>query len=148
MKKYLLAATLCATSFIANAEAFIGGLAGFAYSNEIFTMSFAPCIGYEFNDKFAIGYRAYISPKKDNYKNDLLTESRFYVILGPQDLKVALSYDFVRELAHVDFMFLVGTKSSKITFDKLTTKDFDGGSQKRDFYKNNKPIKIDNPENI
>ena len=55
MKKYLLAATLCATSFIANAEVFIGGLAGFAYSNEIFTMSFAPCIGYEFNDKFAIG---------------------------------------------------------------------------------------------
>ncbi len=55
MKKYLLAATLCATSFIANAETFIGGLAGFAYSNEIFTMSFAPCIGYEFNDKFAIG---------------------------------------------------------------------------------------------
>lgn len=55
MKKYLLTAALYATSLIANAEAFIGGLAGFAYSNETFTMSFAPCIGYEFNEKFAIG---------------------------------------------------------------------------------------------
>ena len=103
---------------------------------------------YNFNNKFAIGYRATITPLKDNYENDFLTESRFYVIFGPQDLKMILSYDFVRDVAHFDFMFLLGTESSKINFDKLTTKNIDSREQKRDFYRNAKRVKIEEPENI
>ena len=103
---------------------------------------------FNFNDKFALGYRAFISPKKDNPEEDLLTESRFYAIFGPQDLKLALSYDFVREVAHLDFMFLVGSKSSRINFDKFYTQNMDGGSRKLDFYKENKSIKIKELENI
>ncbi len=103
---------------------------------------------YNFNNKFAIGYRATITPLKDNYENDFLTESRFYVIFGPQDLKMILSYDFVRDIAHFDFMFLLGTESSKINFDKLTTKNIDSREQKRDFYRNAKRVKIEEPENI
>lgn len=55
MKKFLLSVALCSASLIANAEVFIGGLAGIAYSDETFSMMFAPCIGYEFNEKMAIG---------------------------------------------------------------------------------------------
>lgn len=55
MRKLLLASVFCVTSLVTNAEVFIGGLAGVAYSNETFSMTFEPNIGYEFNDKFAIG---------------------------------------------------------------------------------------------
>ena len=103
---------------------------------------------YNFNNKFAIGYRATFTPLKDNYENDLMTESRFYVIFGPQDLKMILSYDFVRDIAHFDFMFLLGTEAAKINFDKLTTKNIDSREQKRDFYRNAKRVKIEEPENI
>lgn len=98
---------------------------------------------FNFNNKFALGYRVTVTPLKDNYEDKLLTESRLYAMFGPQDLKVALSYDFVRDIAHLDFMFIVGSDSAKINFDKLTTKDMDGGQQKRDFYKRNKRIKIE-----
>ena len=90
----------------------------------------------------------YVSPMKDNYEEDLLTECRFYLIAGPKDAKVALSYDFVRDIAHMDFMFLIGSDNTSMTFDKLTTKDMYGGAQKRDFYKNAKRVKIVTPENI
>lgn len=103
---------------------------------------------FHFNDKFALGFRLFITPMKDNYQEDLLTECRFYVVTGPKDLKLALSYDFVRDIAHLNFMFLVGSENSKITFEKLTTKDIDGKVEKRDFYKHAKRVKIEKPENI
>lgn len=98
---------------------------------------------FNFNNKFALGYRVTVTPLKDNYEDKLLTESRLYAMFGPQDLKVALSYDFVRDIAHLDFMFLIGSDSAKINFDKLTTKNMDGGQEKRDFYKRPKRIKIE-----
>lgn len=98
---------------------------------------------FNFNDKFALGVRMFVSPLKDNYEKDLLTECRFYLIVGPKDAKVALSYDFVRDVAHMDFMFLIGSDNSKINFEKLTTQNIDGKAEKRDFYKNAKPVKIE-----
>jgi len=85
--------------------------------------------------KLAVGYRATVSPLKDNYKDDLLTESRLYVVAGPEDLKVVFSYDVVRSAMYFDFMLLLGSESTKIDFEKLTTKDMDGGKNKQDFYK-------------
>ncbi len=102
---------------------------------------------FNFSDKFALGFRAIVSPLKDNYEKDLLTESRFYAIFGPQDLKLCVSYDFVRDIAHVDFLFMLGSDSSRINFEKLITKDVDGGREKRDFYKSER-VKIEVPENI
>lgn len=102
---------------------------------------------FNFNNKFALGYRATLTPNRDNYERDLLTESRLYAILGPQDLKLCLSYDFIRDIAHIDFMFLLGTSSSKIDFDKLITRNIDSSENKKDFYKS-KPVKIVVPEKL
>ena len=33
---------------------------------------------FHFNDKFALGFRLFITPMKDNIDNDLFTECRFY----------------------------------------------------------------------
>ena len=103
---------------------------------------------FNFNEHFALGFRLFITPMKDNVQEDLLTECRFYVIAGPKDAKIAFSYDFVRDVAHMDFMFLIGSENSRINFEKLSTKDIDGKAQKRDFYKHTKPVKIVRPENI
>ena len=40
---------------------FLGGNIGFAYTNEVFSMTILPQIGYEFNDKVAIGAGAGVS---------------------------------------------------------------------------------------
>ena len=61
---------------------------------------------------------------------------------------MVISYDFIRDIAHFDFMFLLGSDSSKINFEKLTTQNMDGSKNKKDFYKNAKPVKIEKPENI
>lgn len=103
---------------------------------------------FNINNKFAFGFRATVTPSKDNYEGDLLTESRLYLMFGPQDLKVALSYDFVRDVAHADFMFLVGSDSAKINFEKLITQGADKSQQKRDFYRHSKRVRIKDNENI
>ena len=103
---------------------------------------------FSVNDKLDFGFRIFLTPMKDNRKEDFLTECRFYVVVGPPDLKLALSYDFVREVAHMDFMFLLGSDNSRINFDKLTTKDIDEKTERRDFYKYAKPVKIERPEDI
>ena len=84
-----------------------------------------------------------ISPNKDNYERDLLTESRLYALLGPKDFKIALSYDFIRDIGHLDFMFILGTDSTKINFEKLTTDNIDDKKQKQDFYKKAKTVPVE-----
>ena len=69
--------------------------------------------------------RGVISPLKDNTKDDLLTENRFYAIAGPEDIKVAFSYDTIRSSVNFDFMFLLGTDTSNIEYDKITVRDPD-----------------------
>lgn len=73
----------------------------------------------------SIGYRGVISPLKDNEDNDLLTENRFYAIVGPEDIKLAVSYDSIRSNLHLDLMFLLGTDKTNIDYQKLIIKDPD-----------------------
>ena len=97
----------------------------------------------------SIGYRGTISPLKDNSDNDLFTENRFYVIAGPDDIKVAFSYDTIRENAYLDFMFLLGTDNTGITYEKLTIKDPDKLRKKEPgFMKDWQYRKIKVPENL
>ena len=102
-----------------------------------------------FNEKIklskyiSLGYRAYVNPQKDNYQNRLLTESRIYALIGPEDLKMAISYDMVRDTCNMDFMFILGSDSTKINFDRLITKNIDRSNDKRDFYKKARINKVD-----
>lgn len=73
----------------------------------------------------SVGYRGTISPLKDNNKDDLLTENRFYAIVGPEDIKFAVSYDSIRSNTHFDLMFLLGTDKTNIDYKKLIIKDPD-----------------------
>ena len=98
---------------------------------------------FNFNNVFALGFVGAISPNKDNYKRDMITEAMIYALFGPKDFKIALSYDFYRSAGYLDFMFLLGSDNAKINFDKLTTKNIDSSKNKQDFYKKAKTIKVE-----
>ena len=96
----------------------------------------------------AVGYQGTISILRDNPDRDLLTENKFYVIAGPDDVKVAFSYDAYRERALFDVFFMVGNDNSKIKYDKLTARNMDKTGKKTSPFENFKFYKVKVPENI
>ncbi len=72
------------------------------------------------NRYLAVGYRGTISPLRDNHRDELVTENRFYVLAGPEDIKCAVSYDSIRQRAAFDIYMMLGTNRYKNTYDKLT----------------------------
>ncbi len=75
------------------------------------------------NKYLSLGYRGTLTPLKDNTDRDILTENRFYAIAGPEDIKVAFSYDTIRQNMYVDFLFLLGADNMDVKYDKLVVKD-------------------------
>ncbi len=96
----------------------------------------------------AVGYQGTISLLKDNPDKDLLTENKFYVVAGPEDVKVAFSYDTYRERMLFDVLFLVGKDNSRIQYDKLTIKNPDKAGKKTSPFENLKYYRVKVPENI
>lgn len=95
---------------------------------------------------FALGYRGTFSPLKDNYEKKMITENKFYFMLGPEDVKVALSWDSVREIAAFDIIFLVGSDNAKIKYDKLTIQDPSQIGKERKLFEDWKYRKVRVPE--
>ena len=96
----------------------------------------------------ALGYQGTISLLRDNPDKDLLTENKFYVVAGPEDVKVAFSYDTYRERALFDVLFYVGKDNSKIEYDKLTIKNPDKVGKETSPFENLKYYRVKVPENI
>lgn len=93
------------------------------------------------NKYLSVGYRGIISPLEDNRAKDILTENRFYAIAGPEDIKIAFSYDAIRQNMNFNFLFLIGAENLDLRYEKLTVNNPDklGKHQKkqsdRDLYK-------------
>lgn len=96
----------------------------------------------------AVGYQGTISILRDNPDKELLTENKFYVVAGPEDVKLAFSYDTYRERAIFDVLFLVGKDTAKLKYDKLTIKNPDKAGKKTSNFENLKYYKVKVPENI
>ena len=71
------------------------------------------------NRFLSVGYRGTLTPLKDNRKGDLVTENRIYAVVGPEDFKVAFSYDTIRQNMHFDFLFLLGSDNLDLRYEKL-----------------------------
>lgn len=102
----------------------IGGIHGespFEFDNYRYgRLSFNIDENIRVNKYLAVGYRGTISPLKDNYKDDLITENKLYVLAGPEDMKFALSYDSIRHRTAFDIYMMLGTNRYRNTYDKLT----------------------------
>lgn len=101
---------------------------------------------YRFNRYLAAGYQGAFAPLKDNHDKKLVTENRFYVMAGPEDVKAAISYDTEREIAAFDILFLLGSDNMKAKYDKLTIENVETLGKKRDFFEDMKFRKIQVPE--
>lgn len=73
----------------------------------------------------ALAYSASLALLKDSWDNELMQENRFFVVIGPQDAKLNLGYDTVRQRSIMNFEVLVGTENTKVKFDKMVAKDPD-----------------------
>lgn len=78
---------------------------------------------YKVNDFIFVGYTTSLNLKKDNYDNTLLAENRFYVWLGPEDIKFMLAYDTRRKATTFDFNMFIGADRSKIQFDRMKIRE-------------------------
>ena len=96
----------------------------------------------------SVGYQGTISILRDNIDKDLLTENKFYVIAGPDDLKLSFAYDAYRERFFFDVLFLMGGDSSKIKYDKLTVKNPDKHGKKTSLFDNFKYYRVEVPETL
>ncbi len=100
------------------------------------------------NRFLSLGYRGTITPLKDNYDKDILTENRFYVVAGPEDFKIAFSYDTIRQNMHFDFLMLLGSDNLDLRYEKMTINDPDKLGQKQQKVTDKELNKITVPENL
>ncbi|MCD8024715.1 MAG: LPS export ABC transporter periplasmic protein LptC [Candidatus Gastranaerophilales bacterium] len=75
------------------------------------------------NRFISVGYRGTLTPLKDNRKKDVLTENRLYAVVGPEDIKIAFSYDTIRQNMHFDFLFLLGSDNLDLQYEKMSILD-------------------------
>lgn len=100
------------------------------------------------NRFLSLGYRGTITPLKDNYDKDILTENRIYVVAGPEDFKIAFSYDTIRQNMHFDFLMLLGSDNLDLRYEKMTINDPDKLGQKQQKVTDKELNKITVPENL
>lgn len=103
---------------------------------------------YRLNKYIAVGYQGTFTPLKDNPEEDLIAENKFYVVAGPEDVKVAFSYDTKRELAVFDVLFLLGSDAMKTKYDKLTIENIQTLGKKRELFEDLQYYKIKVPEEL
>jgi len=65
-----------------------------------------------------VGYIGSFNIKKDNFDNRFLAENQLYFRVGPEDFKVRLGYDSVRERTLFGLDLLVGSERTALEFDK------------------------------
>ena len=72
----------------------------------------------------------------DKLNNSIMQECSFFVSIGPDDLKLHVGYDVVRENAYVNFSVGLDTKGSAIKYDKLEIKNPENfkGPEKHTYY--------------
>ena len=79
----------------------------------------------------------------DRYNSNIFQECAFFVSVGPDDLKVNVGYDVIRENAYVNFSLALDSKGSQVDFDRLEVKNpenFKAEPKKSYFIEKNAPV--------
>lgn len=71
----------------------------------------------------SVGWAAFANLSKDAPNGKLLQENAFIVSLGPDDFKVNLGYDFMREMTYFNVLVALDTKNTTVEFDKMVIKN-------------------------
>ncbi len=82
----------------------------------------------------------------DKYNNNIFQECAFFVSVGPDDLKINVGYDFIRQNAYINFSMALDPKGTVIDYDKMTIKNPENFKipKKDGYYTIDKPLPSEN----
>lgn len=75
------------------------------------------------NKYLSVGWSGNINLSDDSPNGKMFQENRFVVALGPDDLKVRLGYDFVRQTTYFGFDVAFDTKGTSINYGRMEIKN-------------------------
>jgi len=71
------------------------------------------------NKYLSIGNSGSFSLNRDNAKKALAVGNMMYMMVGPQDLKATIGYDFINARSYFGFNYFPGNKNTVVNFDKM-----------------------------
>lgn len=84
------------------------------------------------NKMLAVSWLGSVTLSNDTYTSKLFQECAFYVSLGPDDLRLNVGYDFVRENVYFTVDVGIDPKGTEVKYDKLEIKNPDNLGKKKD----------------
>lgn len=79
--------------------------------------------GLKLNKYLSVMWSGSLALNKDAWDRKMMQENRFYVMVGPEDVKFTLGYDTVRQRTLFNCFFILGTKNTDLHFKKLYIKN-------------------------
>lgn len=77
---------------------------------------------FRINRYLTLSWFGYINMTDDSPNGKLFQENSFYISVGPDDVKLSLGYDFIRENLYCIVELMMDAKGSKVEYDKLEIK--------------------------
>ncbi len=74
---------------------------------------------YRINKYVTVGLRNRLSLSRDNSQNALFTGSSLFMLIGPDDVKFNLTYDFIRQRSSFGISYIPGNKRKTIHYDTM-----------------------------
>ncbi len=84
------------------------------------------------NKMLALSWFGSVTLSNDTYTSKLFQECAFYVSLGPDDLRLNVGYDFVRENVYFTVDVAIDPKGTEVKYDKLEIKNPDNLGKKKE----------------
>ena len=78
---------------------------------------------FRINKYISVGWSGNINLSDDAPNGKMFQENRFIVALGPDDCKISLGYDFVRQTTYFGFNVAFDTKGTTVNYQKLEIKN-------------------------
>lgn len=78
---------------------------------------------FRINKYLSAGWSGLVNLSDDSPNGKLFQENRFVVAFGPDDLKIRLGYDFVRQTTYFGFDLAFDTKGTTIEFGRMEIKN-------------------------
>jgi hypothetical protein len=74
---------------------------------------------FRVNKFLSIGNQGSYSLNRDNARKSLAVGNMMYLLVGPQDLKATIGYDFINSRSYFGLNYFPGNKNSVVQYDKM-----------------------------
>jgi len=78
---------------------------------------------FRINKYLSAGWSGYVNLSNDAPNKKMFQENAFLVAIGPDDFKVILGYDFIREVTYLGVNIAFNSRGTNIYYDKMTIKN-------------------------